>query len=103
MKVLTAKCDACLYSGTRRALDLLIKQHRHLQTEPLVKAGYRVIAPDLRGAVGGESDAPQEIEAYDIQKVIVNDIAGTYKHAIRFALHLLSLRECSGHQEGPKI
>ena len=48
----------------------------NLQIGPLVEAGFWVIAPDLRGAVGGESDAPMEVEAYDIQKVIVNDITG---------------------------
>lgn len=48
----------------------------NVQIDPLVEAGFRVIAPDLRGAVGGESDAPMEVEAYDIQKVIINDITG---------------------------
>lgn len=37
---------------------------------------FRVIAPDLRGAIGGESDAPQEVEAYNIPKVLVKDVAG---------------------------
>lgn len=47
-----------------------------LQANALAKAGFRVIAPDLRGAIGGESDAPQEVEAYDIPKVLVKDVAG---------------------------
>ena len=47
-----------------------------LQADALVKAGFRVIAPDLRGAIGGESDAPQEVEAYNIPKVVVKDVAG---------------------------
>ena len=47
-----------------------------LQANALAKAGFRVVAPDLRGAVGGESDAPQEVEAYDIPKVLVKDMAG---------------------------
>jgi pimeloyl-ACP methyl ester carboxylesterase len=36
---------------------------RH-QVPALVRAGYRVLAPDMRGF--GRSSAPQEIEAYDI-------------------------------------
>lgn len=47
-----------------------------LQATALAKAGFRVIAPDLRGSIGGESDAPQEVEAYDIPKVVVKDVAG---------------------------
>ncbi len=35
------------------------------QIQPLVRAGYRVIAPDLRGF--GESDKPQEVESYKMQ------------------------------------
>ena len=48
-----------------------------MQISPLVKAGFRVIAPDLRGGLGGESDAPKEVEGYDIPKSIVEDVAGT--------------------------
>lgn len=47
-----------------------------MQIPPLVEAGYRVIALDLRGALGGESDLPQEPEAYHIEKDIVKDVAG---------------------------
>lgn len=47
-----------------------------MQIAPLVKAGFRVIAPDLRGGLGGESDAPKEVEGYDIPKSIVKDVAG---------------------------
>lgn len=47
-----------------------------LQIPPLLEAGYRVVAPDLRGALGGESYSPQEPEAYHIEKDIVKDVAG---------------------------
>ncbi|AUS77260.1 alpha/beta hydrolase [Actinoalloteichus sp. AHMU CJ021] len=43
---------------------------RH-QIPVLVDAGYRVIAPDLRGF--GDSDKPQEVEAYGM-RTIVNDV-----------------------------
>ena len=46
------------------------------QVPVLVKAGFRVIVPDLRGAVGGESYSPAEVEAYHIDKHIVKDLAG---------------------------
>ncbi|KAL3155242.1 hypothetical protein ABBQ32_013176 [Trebouxia sp. C0010 RCD-2024] len=46
------------------------------QIPPLLEAGYRVVAPDLRGALGGESYSPQEPEAYHIEKDIVKDVAG---------------------------
>ncbi len=39
---------------------------RH-QMPALAKAGFRVVAPDLRGY--GESDAPKAVEAYDISKL----------------------------------
>jgi pimeloyl-ACP methyl ester carboxylesterase len=45
---------------------------RH-QIPALVDAGYRVIAPDLRGF--GESSKPQEIEAYEMRTVL-NDLVG---------------------------
>ncbi|MEH6943888.1 alpha/beta fold hydrolase [Bacillus sp. JJ722] len=46
------------------------------QIQTLVKAGYRVIAPDLRGF--GETDKPQEVEAYDIQ-LLLGDVIGILK------------------------
>ena len=58
--------------------SLLIFSNAVPQVSPLVKAGYRVIAPDLRGGLGGETDSPQEPEAYDIPKCIVKDVAGTW-------------------------
>lgn len=44
----------------------------------MVKEGFRVIAPDLRGAINGESDAPQDVQAYNITKVVVHDVAGEH-------------------------
>ena len=41
-----------------------------------MKGGFRVIAPDLRGAINGESDAPQDVQAYNLAKVLVKDVAG---------------------------
>lgn len=43
------------------------------QVPALVEAGYRVIAPDLRGF--GESDKPAEVEAYSLPNV-VGDVLG---------------------------
>lgn len=45
---------------------------RH-QFEPIAAAGYRAVAPDMRGY--GESDKPHEISAYN-QVEVVNDIIG---------------------------
>lgn len=45
---------------------------RH-QIPAFVKAGYRVIAPDLRGF--GDSDKPEKIEDYQLPK-LVNDVLG---------------------------
>jgi pimeloyl-ACP methyl ester carboxylesterase len=45
---------------------------RH-QIPALAEAGFRVIAPDLRGY--GESDKPHEIEAYDIRHLVA-DLVG---------------------------
>ncbi|MBI1238555.1 MAG: alpha/beta fold hydrolase [Alphaproteobacteria bacterium] len=45
---------------------------RH-QFAPLAAAGYRVVAPDMRGY--GKSDKPQAIEAYN-QVEVANDIIG---------------------------
>ena len=49
----------------------------NLQIPGLVQKGFRVIAPDLRGAINGESDAPQDVQAYNLQKALVKDVAGT--------------------------
>jgi len=43
------------------------------QIPALTGAGYRVIAPDLRGF--GQSDKPQEVEAYRME-TLVRDVAG---------------------------
>ncbi|MCB1646716.1 MAG: alpha/beta hydrolase [Pseudomonadales bacterium] len=45
---------------------------RH-QFEPIAKAGFRAVAPDMRGY--GESDKPADISAYN-QVEVVNDIVG---------------------------
>ena len=47
------------------------------QIPALVQAGYRVIAPDLRGC--GESDAPVGKSNYTIDK-LVKDVAGLMDH-----------------------
>lgn len=49
---------------------------RH-QIEPVCKAGYRVVVPEVRGY--GESDAPAAIEAYDMENMIA-DILGLVDH-----------------------
>lgn len=46
------------------------------QIPALLESGFRVIAPDLRGAINGESDAPQDVQSYNISKVLVKDVAG---------------------------
>ena len=46
----------------------------------LVQKGFRVIAPDLRGAINGESDAPQGVQAYNLQKELVKDVAGDHNN-----------------------
>src|SRR6187549_2639171 len=43
------------------------------QIPALVAAGYRVIAPDLRGF--GESDRPVEVDAYGLRQ-LVGDVRG---------------------------
>lgn len=49
---------------------------RH-QIAPLRAAGYRVVVPDVRGY--GGSDAPQAIEAYDMESLI-GDLLGLIDH-----------------------
>jgi len=56
----------------------VLTRHRNLQIPGLVQKGFRVIAPDLRGAINGESDAPQGVQAYNLQKALVKDVAGDY-------------------------
>lgn len=49
---------------------------RHLwrhQVRPLVDAGYRVLAPDLRGF--GESDKPDDVAAYGV-RTLLGDVRG---------------------------
>ena len=43
------------------------------QVEPLVAAGYRVIMPDQRGY--GDSDKPEDVEAYDIHHLCADHVA----------------------------
>ena len=45
---------------------------RH-QFEPLANAGYKAVAPDMRGY--GKSDRPPTIDAYN-QVEVVNDVIG---------------------------
>ena len=49
----------------------------HRQITALAAAGYRVIAPDMRGM--GQTEAPAEIEAYDIDH-ITDDLLGLLDH-----------------------
>ena len=49
---------------------------RH-QIAPLAAAGYRVVVPDVRGY--GGSDAPDAIEAYDMESLI-GDVLGLIDH-----------------------
>lgn len=49
-----------------------LRAWRH-QIPPLVEAGFRVIAPDLRGF--GETDAPEAVEAYAMEQLL-GDVVG---------------------------
>jgi pimeloyl-ACP methyl ester carboxylesterase len=49
---------------------------RH-QIEPVCQAGYRVVVPEVRGY--GDSDAPEPIEAYDMENLI-GDVLGLIDH-----------------------
>jgi pimeloyl-ACP methyl ester carboxylesterase len=50
----------------------------HRQITALADAGYRVIAPDMRGM--GQTSAPLEVEAYDVDH-ICGDLLGLLQHA----------------------
>lgn len=49
----------------------------HRQIAPLVEAGCRVIAPDMRGM--GQTEAPAEPEAYDVDTICA-DLTGLLDH-----------------------
>ena len=49
---------------------------RH-QIDPVRNAGYRVVIPEVRGY--GESDAPEALEAYDMENMI-GDVLGLIDH-----------------------
>ncbi|UCH47894.1 MAG: alpha/beta hydrolase [Betaproteobacteria bacterium] len=49
---------------------------RH-QIDPVRDAGYRVVVPEVRGY--GDSDAPEPIEAYDMENLI-SDVLGLIDH-----------------------
>ncbi|KZX60639.1 hydrolase [Halioglobus sp. HI00S01] len=49
----------------------------HRQIAALAEAGYRVIAPDMRGM--GQTDAPPEPSDYDVES-ITGDLLGLLKH-----------------------
>ncbi|MEM1113860.1 MAG: alpha/beta hydrolase [Pseudomonadota bacterium] len=50
----------------------------HRQISALANAGYRVIAPDMRGM--GQSGVPLEVEAYDVDHITA-DLVGLMDHA----------------------
>lgn len=66
---------------------------RH-QVEALTAAGYRTIAPDLRGF--GESDRPEEVEAYSLL-TIAGDVLGLLDHLAIERAHLV------GHDWGAAL
>lgn len=57
------------------------------QITALVDAGYRIIAPDMRGF--GETDKPEEIEAYELQH-LVSDVVGIMDHFKIERSHIIS-------------
>ena len=74
----------CREAGDRNA-PLIILVHgwpeswyswRH-QILPLANLGYKVVAPDVRGY--GGSDAPEELQAYDMRNLI-DDLLGIIDH-----------------------
>jgi len=58
----------------------------HLQIEPLVAAGYRVLIPNQRGY--GRSDKPQGIAAYDLD-LLANDVLELADTETRSTFHLV--------------
>src|ERR1700693_2196883 len=44
------------------------------QVPALAEAGFKVIVPDLRGY--GSSDKPEEVEAYTIDRLVADGLAG---------------------------
>lgn len=85
--LLTACMHALKYQNQQPSSTLSIVIDA--QIPQLVKAGYRVVTPDLRGALGGGSDLPQEPAEYHIEKQIVKDVAGWSKPTVLHALHSL--------------
>ncbi len=66
---------------------------RH-QIQPLADAGFRVLAPDLRGY--GDSDKPSGVRSYAIER-LVDDVAGLVAASGRTSAHLV------GHDWGAAI
>mgnify|MGYP001147286652 CR=1 FL=1 len=67
----------------------------HRQITALAAAGYRVIAPDMRGM--GQTDAPQDPRYYDIDH-ITGDLIGLLDH-----LQLATLRAIVGASYGGMV
>jgi len=66
---------------------------RH-QVSALTAAGYRTIAPDLRGF--GDSGKPSDVDAYTVER-LVGDVAGVLDHLSIGRVHLV------GHDWGAAI
>ena len=58
----------------------------HRQIEPLVDAGYRVVAPDLRGY--NCSEKPNGVAAYDVDELVA-DVVGLVKGTGRESAHVV--------------